>query len=123
MPHCILEYSENIVDDIDQKALLTRLNHTIAEKFKVDIRKIKSRAVERSAFVVSDGLSNQCLIHLEVGILDGREKSAQQALSKDLHEFLKQEFPKTLNELPCSLSVEVRIIDSELYVRENYGSI
>ena len=123
MPHCILEYSENILEKPDSIDLLTRLNDFVAEKFNIDVRKIKSRLVPRCEFVVSNGQNNQSFIHLEVAIMDGKDKSTHIALSKELHGFLRTEFTKTVNSIACSLTVEVRAMDSDTYVRESFGEM
>ncbi len=123
MPHCILEYSKNVLETLDSNDLLRRLNIFVSDTFDVDIRKIKSRLLVRPDYVVSDGQKNQAFIHLEVAIMDGREKSTHVTLSKELHKFLKSEFSHTINSLPCSLTVEVRAMDSDTYVRESFGAI
>lgn len=123
MPHCILEYSNNIVDKFDKKELLLKLNNFLSEKFSIDIKNIKSRIMVREDYVVSDGSNNQSFIYLSALILSGREKKRVTKLSKDLHQFLKENFKKTISTIPCSLTVEVREMDIATYTKESFGNI
>ena len=124
MPHCYLEYSSNIKESVNPKIILTELNSLISAELKVDIKKIKSRAIERAEFVVSDGENNQAFIHLEVAVLAGRPDEDHIKLSKALHQFLKSQFQQdSIHQLPISVTVEVRVMESDTYVRESVGEL
>lgn len=122
MPHCKLEYSKNITNK-DLSGLLIKLNKLISEKLPTDLKNFKSRIIPHDLYCVSDGTNNQSFVHLEVSILEGREKSILTSLTKILHQFLKDEFKDLIKDIPCSITVEVRVMDKDLYARESFGAI
>ena len=73
MPHLILEYSANVLDEPDHSRLLQGLHRALAETGLFSLSDFKGRAVrhEPFAFAVADGAPDRAFVALEVQVLDG----------------------------------------------------
>lgn len=118
MPHCILEYSNNIVDRPDFKILLQEINKYLAGTGLFKLNDIKSRVIGHDLFVVGDGSKDRTFITMNISILSGRDNSIKKDISDSLLKLLAQYFPKTLAVTHCSLTVQITDIQ-----RDSYGRI
>ncbi len=118
MPHCILEYSNNIVDQVDFRKLLLEINQFLAETGLFKLSDIKSRVIAHDLFVIGDGAPDRTFITMNLCILEGRDNSVKKDISNSLSKLLERSFPKTIAETKCSLTV--RITDMH---RESYGKV
>ncbi|MFH2036698.1 MAG: 5-carboxymethyl-2-hydroxymuconate Delta-isomerase [Candidatus Zixiibacteriota bacterium] len=118
MPHCILEYSDNISDKPDFYKLLNNLNQKLAETGHFKLNDIKSRAIQHNAYVIGDNDSFRAFVTLNIQILDGRTDEVKTGLSQLALDILKQYFPETLKKNKASLTVQITDIHRASYKRE-----
>jgi 5-carboxymethyl-2-hydroxymuconate isomerase len=109
VPHVIVEYSKQSVNDTQIDAILNTIHHTIAESglFKAD--QIKTRAYAFNKFTNAGG--SEPYIHIQARIKAGRNVDNKKQLSDVILKGLS-----ALN-IPVSV-ITVEIIDME---RESYG--
>lgn len=118
MPHCILEHSSNVIDQVDHRQLLLQIHDVLAATGEFKRGDIKGRAIEHQVFVVGDGAPDRAFISLNLAILSGRGDQLKTRIAEDAAQVLRQAFPRTLAELRCSLTVQV----SEMH-RPSYQKI
>jgi len=116
MPHITVEYSSNIEKRPEAQSFLKKLHDTLlAASDTYKIQDIKSRIVVHNDFLVADGANDQPFVHLQLAIMP-REEQVKKDTSMKLLEILKQTFASTKN---CALSVEIRILEKESYIKAN----
>lgn len=77
------------------------------------IQDIKSRIIIHDDFLVADGAANQPFVHLQLAIMP-REEQVKKESTARLLDVLKDYFSATPN---CALSVEVRTLDKDCYMK------
>jgi 5-carboxymethyl-2-hydroxymuconate isomerase len=118
MPHCILEASDNLLDQPDWPALLRTINGTLAATGLFKAADIKSRLVRHGVFAIGDGAPDQAFATLTVQILDGRPDEVKAMLTEVLLPLLAAALPRTLAGMRCSLTVQITDIHRASYRRQ-----
>ncbi|MCO4798080.1 MAG: 5-carboxymethyl-2-hydroxymuconate Delta-isomerase [Colwelliaceae bacterium] len=112
MPHCIIEYSQ----ELSQQINISQLNDSVfrgadaSNLFTIDA--IKVRALPYQDYIV--GENEQGFIHVSAKILKGRTTEQKQLLSQAI---LSQILSLTIANV--SVSVEVLDIDTDSYVKQS----
>ena len=109
MPHIIVEYAKQRVNDAQVDAILQTIHHSIAESGLFKAVQIKTRAYAFNKFTNAGG--SEPYIHIQARIKAGRDVDTKKQLSDVILKGLS-----TLN-IPASV-ITVEIIDME---RESYG--
>ena len=117
MPHFILEYSDNLLEKIDHRQLFRDLHGLLVENGPFKLSDIKSRAVVHKDFYVSDGNDANAFIHLTLSIFKGRELGIQKRVGNKLLTFLQNEFARSYAGLKCSITVEIKEINTDTYFK------
>jgi len=121
MPHCILEYSDNIIDKTDNPAILKNIHNILVATKLFSLNDIKSRAIIHHDYLVGDGNPDRAFVNLTVSFLSGKDENVKKKISKDCLEILKKSFPLSSEKLKLSMTVEIRELDKETYLRDkNY---
>ena len=112
MPHCIIEYSQELIQEISIKELMTAVFQGAVQSTLFSVEDIKVRAIAYNDFYVEDASqeNQQRFIHVSCKILSGRTLDQRQKLSQLLLSHLA-EFAI------YSVSISVEIVDME---RESY---
>ena len=118
MPHCILEASDNLLDQPDWGDLLRKLNGALAATGLFKAADIKSRFVQHGVFAMGDGSPGQAFVTLNIQILDGRTDAVKAGISEALLPVLTGAFPHTLGGMTCSLTVQITDIHRPSYRRQ-----
>lgn len=118
MPHCILEYSDNIKDKTDNRAILKNIHDILISTKLFSLDDIKSRAVVYHDYLVGDGNTDRAFVALNISILSGRSAEIKKKISQDCLEILKLSFPESREKLKLSLSVRINEMDKETYRRD-----
>lgn len=118
MPHCILEASDNLLDQPDWADLLREVNGTLAATGLFQVADIKSRCLRHEVFVIGDGAAGQAFLTLNVQILGGRTDEVKARLSEALLPLLARACPRTLAGMKCSLTVQITDIHRPSYRRQ-----
>lgn len=118
MPHCILEASDNLLDEPDWAGLLRDINGVLVATGLFAEADIKSRAVQHGLFVIGDGAEDRAFVTLNVQILGGRADEVKAQLSEALLPVLARAFPQTFARMKCSLTVQITDIHRPSYRRQ-----
>ena len=115
MPHCTLESSDNIVDIIDKREILLKINKCLADTGLFNLNDIKSRFVTHTDYVIGDGDADRAFVTLNISILSGRDASLKAMLSNKCLELLQPFFPESFKRLKFSLTVQISELDKDSY--------
>ncbi len=118
MPHLILEYSANVVDEPDHARLLLELNQALAGTGLFSLSDFKGRAIRHADFAVADGAPDRAFVALDVQVLDGRTDEIKARVAEICAGILRAAFPRTAAARRLSLSVQVSDIHRASYHRE-----
>ncbi|MFC2088362.1 5-carboxymethyl-2-hydroxymuconate Delta-isomerase [Calditrichota bacterium] len=122
MPHCILEYSDNLVEKPDFSKLLAEIHKTMVETGLFKIDDIKSRIIKHNIYRIGDGHLDKVFVTLNVEILSGRSDEVKTKISESLIPLLIKFFHKTISQKNCSITVQISDINRasyQKYVSEN----
>ncbi len=117
MPHLILEYSDNLLEDIDHRRIFRNLHQLLVENGPFKLPDIKSRAAVQGEFYVSDGNEANAFVHLTLSIFKGRKLDIQQQVGNKFLAYLEHEFACSNAALKCSITVEIREINTNTYFK------
>lgn len=117
MPHCILEYSSNVIDEPDWTRLLLDVHEALMSTGLFVRSDIKSRIVEHQRYVIGDGSQNRAFVSLNVQMLSGRPDETKRQVAEAALDLLSRAFAKTLSQLKCSISVQITDIHRPSYRR------
>ena len=118
MPHCILEASDNLLDQPDWTGLLREINGALVATGLFVAADIKSRVLRHDLFAIGDGSADQAFVTLNVQILGGRTDDVKAQLSEALLPVLTRAFPQTFAQMKCSLTVQITDIHRPSYRRQ-----
>lgn len=111
MPHCILEYSQNLEQEVPPMDLLEAVQEACIESELFQPTDIKLRAFSCKHFIT--GGAQDAFIHVTVRILSGRTQEQKTRLSQSVLEALCRFALKQV-----SLTVEILEMDNESYMRK-----
>lgn len=117
MPHCILEASDNLLDQPEWVALLRDINATLVATGLFVAADIKSRFLRHDTFTIGDGAADQAFVTLNVQILGGRTDDVKAQISEALLQVLVPAFPRTHAHMKFSLTVQITDIHRPSYCR------
>ncbi len=117
MPHCLLEYSINLVEEKEFSNLFEQLHQLLTSDNLFNIEDIKSRAIGYDNFFVGGGAKQKSFIALTLSILEGRDIEIKKKLSRDCLDFLKSEFSESINKQNCNITVRISEIEKDSYSR------
>ena len=117
MPHFILEYSDNILEEVDHRQIFHDLHRLLVANGPFNLSDIKSRALAHKDFYISDGNDANAFVHLTLSIFKGRELDIRQQVGKKLLAYLENEFARSNAALKCSITVEIKEINTDTYFK------
>ena len=117
MPHFTLEYSENILEQVDTQEVFKSLHAILIENGPFNLSDIKSRAIMHKDFYVADGNASNSFVHLTLSIFKGRDVNLRKTVGQALLEYLQNKFSRSYQELKCSITVDIKEIDSDTYAK------
>lgn len=82
MPHLTLEYSANLENAVDVKAMCKFLRDTLVETQLFELGAIRVRALRADVFVVADDLPQNSFLDAHLRIGAGRKPEEKNALVK-----------------------------------------
>jgi len=115
MPHCILEYSDNCVDDVQMDSFFKGLHSVLMKTGEFQLDRIKSRATKHSEYVVGNGDKENAFVHLHVYILTGRSVEKKKEIGQLAHEYCVRYFERSFSRLTCSITCEVKELNRDFY--------
>jgi len=118
VPHVILEYSANALDEPDFPRLLLSIHESLAATGLFSLADFKGRVVRHETFAVAEGAPDRAFVALDVQILEGRDDETKGVVSRICLDLLRGAFPRTAAGRRLSLSVQVSEIHRPSYRRE-----
>ncbi|MFO1257713.1 MAG: isomerase [Gammaproteobacteria bacterium] len=115
MPHITVEYTDNLKDNIDFKALFIKIHEIIHDIIHAPIHVCESQARKMNQAIIGDGHPHQAMVKLEIHLLEGRTPELKAALGERVLAYLISQYPNSIEQLSCQ--VIVRLIEIE---REHY---
>jgi 5-carboxymethyl-2-hydroxymuconate isomerase len=119
MPHIIVEYSANLDDGVDVKALVDDLHAVAAASGLFEIAAIRTRAVRREVFRVADGDARNAFVHITARIRQGRTVEQRKALGQALLAATNRRLDAVFASQPLALTIEVHEANPEMTFRRN----
>ena len=117
MPHCIFEYSANIVDDPEWPVIMKNVHERLVASDQFVAGDIKGRVIKHNNYVIGNGEDNQSFVTLNLQILEGRSDEIKRELSQSALDILVAAFPESLAKQKCSITVQVSDIHRASYQR------
>ena len=106
MPHLTLEYTDNI--EVDVQPLLTRLHEEVVATGAINLKGIKSRAIQHSQYRIADGNPDYAFVHVSLLIREGRPIEVQKEATSRVMAVLKETFGYRFETGKISLSVDLK---------------
>ena len=117
MPHAILEYTENILDDADFVHLFERLHAMLAETGGCNPDEMRSRALRLDHYRMGNGDERNAFAHLTIKLQQGRPEDLLARMGQAALELLKEHFVQALEDQRCDLTVEIQEIPRQCYFK------
>jgi 5-carboxymethyl-2-hydroxymuconate isomerase len=108
MPHCIIEYTDNLRAEGDVPGLLPKINQLlIAQTGVFPIGGIRSRAIELKDYCMADGADDYAFVHVTLKIGAGRDETVKKKACDALFDLVKQHFAELYARRYLALSMEL----------------
>jgi len=123
VPHIVLEYSSNLSEVTDLKALFASLHHTLQDIGGIRLDNCKSRARVAENYLIGDGESDNAFVHLQIRFIEGRRLSLKQAIGEQCLKILKQYYKQSMEVMELQITVEIDDLLSDFYFKYPEGSL
>ena len=121
MPHCELKYSDNSLDKPDNHTILKAIHNALVETKLFSLNDIKSRVIVHHDYLIGDGKQDRAFVALKISILSGKDKAIKKKISENCIEILKNFFPRSIEKLKLSITVQIIEMEKGTYRRvKNY---
>ena len=108
MPHCVIEYSNELEKNNDMFEMVLIVNQELIDSKLFDNKTIKTRAVPISTYLI--GGEKIPFIHTTIRLLKGRTDEVKEKLSNNVLNLLSEKYKLVKN-----ISVEVLDINEKFY--------
>ena len=113
MPHLIVEYSANLVPELNIDGLVAALHETAAGIDALPLANIRTRAERRDVYRVADCHPDNAFVAVYLRVLEGRPLDVRQSAGEVLFARLKTFVAPLLETRPMALSFEVQEIKQD----------
>ena len=115
MPHLVLEYSANISEKSNFKALFAKCHQLLVEQLPTELASCKSRAIQQSDFYLGDGNTHNAFVHLQIKVLPGRTTEKLHNIGNNILPLLKDHFAHSLQTLNLQISLEIQDLSANYF--------
>lgn len=122
MPHIVLEYSDNLPQLPDFRALFDDIHQALNRIGGIKVENCKSRASVARHCYIGDGDADNAFIHLEVEFVAGRSAEVKQAIGRECLELVKRYYHLHLSER-LQITVKIDDIALDFYFKDPAGSL
>jgi 5-carboxymethyl-2-hydroxymuconate isomerase len=109
MPHLIVEYSANLRDKIDPPAFLAKLHEVAVGTGAFPPMSLRSRASERTCYVVADGRPENGFVHITMRVRP-RPEAELRAIGQPVYDAVLAHLEPVFATTPLGLTFEVQEI-------------
>lgn len=108
MPHFIIEYTDNIKDDIQLDVLFKHIHDVLISYSSIfPVGGIRSRAIELKDYLVADGTEDDAFVHATLKIGAGRSEGDKREVCDKLFEVIQAHFANLFSKRYLALSMEL----------------
>jgi 5-carboxymethyl-2-hydroxymuconate isomerase len=111
MPHCTVEYTDNLAADGDIPGLLRKLADKLCGSGIFPKGGVRVRALRLSEYVVADGAGDDAFVHLTVKIGAGRPAEVRAQFFGEFFAIVEQHFEALFARRGLALSLYVEEVD------------
>jgi 5-carboxymethyl-2-hydroxymuconate isomerase len=111
MPHLLVEYSSNLEDRVDIRALVTVVHEAAAATGAFELKSIRTRAEKRDIYVLANGDPANAFVLVTARILRGRDQDTRRKLGEAIFGALRRYLQGVADIVPLAISLEVQEID------------
>ena len=122
MPHIVLEYSDNLPELPDFRALFDDIHQALARVGGIRLENCKSRARIASHVYIGDGDPDNAFIHLHVEFVEGRSTEVKQAIGRECLELIKRYYHLHLSD-KLQITVKIDDIARDFYFKDPAGTL
>ena len=119
MPHVVVEFSANLRARTDVPRLLRRLHEAAIATGVFPRGGTRTRAEERTDYVIADGHPDNAFVHVTLRIGHGRDLDTRQRAGREVFEALCDELAPVSAVSPLAVSFEVQEIDPDTSLKSN----
>ena len=122
MPHCLIEYSDNVGAAADTRGLLAK----VADKYRNSTGVfptigIRVRAIEINDYVVADGDPENAFVHATCVVAPGRPEAVLGHFFNEMFEMMKQHLAPAARDRFLGLSLDVVEGNEGRSYKHNFG--
>ncbi|MDQ0351583.1 5-carboxymethyl-2-hydroxymuconate isomerase [Alkalibacillus filiformis] len=120
MPHLILEYTDNLKNDLDVANLLKNINQALLKHSDlIPIGGLRSRAIELNDYVVADGQEDDAFVHATLKLGKGRTDEEKKRICDELYEAIINDLEPLFNQRYIAFSLELFEFAHPTYKKNN----
>lgn len=120
MPHCIVEYTDNLGSEADIPALLRKLAEKLCDSGGVfPVGGVRVRAIRLSEYVVADGAEDDAFVNVTVKIGPGRPEAFKKDFFGALFAIVEAHFAELFARRYLALSLYVEEADEAGSFKKN----
>ena len=122
MPHIILEYSQNLPELPDFRALFDDIHQALHRLGGIKLENCKSRTRTAEHFYIGDGDPDNAFIHLNIEFVEGRSDEVKKAIGQECLELVKRYYHMHLSEA-LQITVKIDDIPLDFYFKDPAGTL
>lgn len=120
MPHCTVEYTDNLAADGDIPRLLRTLADKLCDSGGVFPKGgVRVRALRLTEYAIADGAEDDAFVHLTVKIGKGRQEAFRKAFFGEVFDLVKAHFTDQFERRYLALSMYVDEVDEDTSYKRN----
>ncbi|MFC0180046.1 5-carboxymethyl-2-hydroxymuconate Delta-isomerase [Thorsellia kenyensis] len=119
MPHFIVEYSENLKDEIEFNALFTQVHECLGKSGVFPLAGIRSRAYAATDYRIADAKHDYAFVHFLLKIGSGREESVRVKVADELFSLIENFFAPLQEKRLLAISFEMQELHPVLNYKKN----
>jgi len=122
MPHIVLEYSANLSELPDFRALFDDIHQALHRIGAIKIENCKSRAHVAEHCYIGDGNPDNAFIHLDIEFVKGRSAEVKQAIGRECLDLVKRYYHLHLSDA-LQITVKIDDIALDFYFKDPAGTL
>ncbi|WP_028303404.1 5-carboxymethyl-2-hydroxymuconate Delta-isomerase [Oceanospirillum maris] len=119
MPHFIVEYSDNLHEQLDFQSLFKSLHEYVVSTGAFPLGGVRSRAIRCYDYRVADGRDDFSFLNLNLKIGHGRDMALKQEVANKVFEILCDWMTPITDSRYCQISFEMTELDPVLKFNKN----
>ncbi|MCP4874421.1 MAG: 5-carboxymethyl-2-hydroxymuconate Delta-isomerase [Gammaproteobacteria bacterium] len=122
MPHIVLEYSANLPELPDFRALFDDIHQVMNRTGGIKIANCKSRVRVAEHCYIGDGDPDNTFIHLQIEFVKGRSREVKQAIGQECLDLVKRYYHLHLSDA-LQITVKIEDIALDFYFKDPAGTL